>query len=150
MTDVNMSYFEVYAFLAQVVVENDKYAYPRNEIYQEESSGVTTIGHRWAWAFSWIPKYVYQANVSFISFNSTNPINSEKFLLLVDDFVRLKIFDQEIEDPAIERTRKLYNNSHVIGVFTDKNMKSIPDLYPYTNLKQDRGIYNRVEVRSNE
>jgi hypothetical protein len=148
MTDVNRSYFEVYAFLAQGVVEHDKYTSPSNKI--DESSGITTIGHRWAWAFSWIPKYVYQANVTFIPFNSANPINTEKFLLLVDDFVRLKIFDQKLEDPAIERTRMLYNNSHVIGVFTDKNMKSIPDLYPYTNLGQDRGIYNKVEIRSNE
>jgi hypothetical protein len=106
------------------------------------------VGHRWAWAFSWIPKYVYQAKVSFISFNSTNPVNSEMFLLLVDDFVRRKIFDQEIEDPAIERTRMLYNNSNVIGVFTEKKM-NLDDVYPYTSLGQDRGIYNKVEVRSN-
>lgn len=149
MTDVNMSYFEVYAFLAQGVNDKIQNTSSSNKIDQEESSGITMIGHRWAWAFSWIPKYVYQADVSFISFNSTNPINSEKFLLLVDNFVRLKIFDQEIEDPAIERTRMLYNNSHVIGVFLDRNMKSLPDLYPYTNLGQDRGIYDKVEIRSN-
>jgi hypothetical protein len=148
LTDVNLSYFEVYAFLAQNVVENDKYTSPSNGIGQDESSGITTIGHRWAWAFSWIPKYVYQANTSFISFNSTNPINSEKFLLLVDDFVRAKIFDQEIEDPAIERTRILYNNSNIIGVFTEKE-KSLDNIYPYTSLGQDSGIYNKVEVRSN-
>ena len=148
LIDVNSSYFEVYAFLAQNVVKNDKYASPSNGIGQNESSGITMVGHRWAWAFSWIPKYVYQANVSFISFNSTNPVNSERFLLLVDDFVRRKIFDQEIKDPAIERTRMLYNNSNVIGVFTEKRM-NLDDVYPYTSLGQDRGIYNKVEVRSN-
>ena len=147
--EINSTYFKVYAYLAQKVVENDEYLSTRNDNKSNDSNQITLIGHRWAWAFSWIPKYVYQANVNFISFNSTDPVNSDKFLLLVDDFVRRKIFDQEIQDPAIERTRMLYNNSKVIVEFTDKEMNSVPNLYPYTNLKQDRGIYNKVEERSN-
>ena len=111
MTEVNSSYFQVYAFLTQNVVKNDKNGSDNGGIDQDESSAITMMGHRWAWAFSWIPKYVYHANLNFISFNSTNPINSERFLLLVDDFVRRKILDQSLEDPAMERTRMLYNNS---------------------------------------
>jgi hypothetical protein len=151
-TQINSSYFEVYAYLAQKVVENDEYLSIRNDNKTSSYGGdqITMIGHRWAWAFSWIPKYVYQGNVSFISFNSTNPVNSDRFLLLVDDFVRRKILDQENEDPAIERTRMLYNNSKVIGEFTDKEMNLVPKFYPYTNLGQDVGIYNKVEVRSNK
>lgn len=148
MTNVNSSYFEVYAIVAQSVVNNDNNEPPRVGLQESDSAGITIVGHRWAWAFSWIPKYIYQANVSFISFNSTAPINTERILLLVDDFVRRKIFDQENEDPAIERTRMLYNNSDVIRVVTEKKVNSY-DVYPYTSLGQDRGIYNRVEIRSN-
>jgi hypothetical protein len=149
LTEVNSSYFQVYAFLAQNVVKNDKYGSDNGGIDHDESRGITMVGHRWAWAFSWIPKYVYHANSNFISFNSTNPINSERFLLLVDDFVKRKIFDQSIEDPAIERTRKLYNDSHVVRVFTEEKSNLKDAGYPYTNLGQDSGIYNRVEIRSN-
>jgi hypothetical protein len=42
----------------------------------------------------------------------------------------------------------LYNNSNVIGVFTEKKM-NLDDVYPYTSLGQDSGIYDKVEVRSN-
>ena len=61
--EINSTYFKVYAYLAQKVVENDAYLSTRNDNKSNDSNQITLIGHRWAWAFSWIPKYVYQANV---------------------------------------------------------------------------------------
>ena len=51
MTEVNSSYFQVYAFLAQNVVKNDKNGSDNGGTDQDESSGITMIGNRWAWAF---------------------------------------------------------------------------------------------------
>jgi hypothetical protein len=144
ITDATSSYFELYSFVTQQLTGNDqsKESFDRND-------ETTIVGHRWTWAFTWIPKYILNDRVSFVHFNSSESIGTKEFLLIVDSWVKRHLSDENSEGKMLQT---LYNNSHAIKTFRDKTI--IPygnDTYPYTSMSENRGIgrYSPIEIRTN-
>jgi 4-amino-4-deoxy-L-arabinose transferase-like glycosyltransferase len=140
--DATSSYFELYSFVLRQI-EIDQSSSDRN-------SSTTIVGHRWTWAFTWIPKYIYNDSISFVHFNTSEQIGTEKFLLLVDNFVKRKLYDSNPEVTNVAQA--LYNNSYPLKTFKDET--TVPyaaDIYPYTSMSENRGIgrYSPVEIRTN-
>jgi hypothetical protein len=144
-TDATSSYFELYSFIVRQLTENDQ----GKESFDGKDE-TTIVGHRWTWAFTWIPRYIFDDRISFVHFNSSEPVGTEKFLLIVDNWVKRHLPDENSE--GIKMVQTLYNNSHAIKTFKDKTI--IPygkDTYPYTSMSENRGIgrYSPVEIRTN-
>jgi hypothetical protein len=140
--DATSSYFELYSFIIREI-EN-------NQGQFEGNPNITIVGHRWTWAFTWIPKYIYNDPISFVHFNSSEPIGTEKFLLIVDNYVKEKLSNSNPEVTDVAQT--LYNNSYPLKTFKDET--TVPyaaDIYPYTSMSENRGIgrYSPVEIRTN-
>ncbi len=144
-TDATSSYFELYSFIIQQLTENDQ----SKESFDGKDE-TTIVGHRWTWAFTWIPRYIFDDRISFVHFNSSEQVRTERFLFIVDNYVKRHLSDENLEDITMVQT--LYNNSHAIKTFKDKTV--IPydkDTYPYTSMSENRGIgrYSPVEIRTN-
>jgi hypothetical protein len=140
-TDATSSYFELYSFIVQQLTENEQ--------GKESFDGTTIIGHRWTWAFTWIPRYILDERISFVHFNSSEKVETERFLLIVDIYVKRHLDDKDSE--GIKMVKTLYDNSQVIKTFKDETI--IPydkDTYPYTSMSENRGIgrYTPVEIRT--
>jgi hypothetical protein len=141
--DATSSYFELYSFIVRQLIENEQGSF-------DEKPDTIIVGHRWTWAFTWIPKYIFNDTVSFLHFNSSGITGTERFLLIVDNHVKRHLSDDNSE--GIKMVQTLYNNSHAIKTFKDKTI--IPydkDTYPYTSMSENRGIgrYSPVEIRTN-
>jgi hypothetical protein len=141
--DATSSYFELYSFIVRQLIENEQGSF-------EEKPDTIIVGHRWTWAFTWIPKYIFNDTVSFLHFNSSGITGTERFLLIVDNYVKRHLSDDNSE--GIKMVQTLYNNSDAIKTFKDKTI--IPydkDTYPYTSMSEIRGIgrYSPVEIRTN-
>jgi hypothetical protein len=144
-TDATSSYFELYSFITQQLAENDQ-----SKEWFGGKDETTIVGHRWTWAFTWIPRYIFDDRISFVHFNSSEQVRTERFLFIVDNYVKRHLSDENLEDITMVQT--LYNNSHAIKTFKDKTV--IPydkDTYPYTSMSENRGIgrYSPVEIRTN-
>jgi hypothetical protein len=143
--DATSSYFELYSFIVQQLTENDQ-----DKESFDGKPGTTIIGHRWTWAFTWIPRYIFHDRISFVHFNSSERPETERFLLIVDNYVKRHLSDKNSE--SIKMVQALYNDSHAIKTFEDKTI--IPyskDIYPFTSMSENRGIgrYSPVEIRTN-
>jgi hypothetical protein len=141
--DATSSYFELYSFIVRQLIENEQGSF-------DEKPDTIIVGHRWTWAFTWIPKYIFNDTVSFLHFNSSGITGTERFLLIVDNYVKRHLSDDNSE--GIKMVQTLYNNSHAIKTFKDKTI--IPydkDTYPFTSMSENRGIgrYSPVEIRTN-
>src|SRR5919107_14932 len=116
--NVTSSYFDLYSFVVRYLTDNSQ-------------DGKTIVGHRWTWAFTWIPHYAFDETVYFEHFNSTAQIKTDKFLLLVDNYVKRHLSNNDIISKS-NLAHALYNNSHVINRIEDKSVSHDGDLYPYT------------------
>jgi hypothetical protein len=144
ITDATSSYFELYSFVTQQLTGNDQ-----SKVSFDGEDETTIVGHRWTWAFTWIPKYMFDDRVSFVHFNGSESVGTKEFLLIVDSWVKRHLSDENSEGKMVQT---LYNNSHVIKTFRDKTI--IPygnDTYPYTSMSENRGIgrYSPIEIRTN-
>jgi MFS family permease len=135
--NVTSSYFDLYSFVVRYLTDNSQ-------------DGKTIVGHRWTWAFTWIPHYAFGETVYFEHFNSTAQIKTDKFLLLVDNYVKRHLSNNDIHS-KLNLAHTLYNNSHAINRIKDESISHDGDLYPYTFMSQNRGIgrYSPVEIRAN-
>jgi hypothetical protein len=136
--NVTSSYFDLYSLVLRYLSDNSP-------------DGKTIVGHRWTWAFTWIPRYVFDETIYFEHFNSTAPIKTKKFLLLVDNYVKRHLSDNGVDSKAGNLAQILYNNSHTIKRIEDKPVFHDKGSYPYTFMSQNRGIgrYSPVEIRAN-
>jgi hypothetical protein len=133
--NVTASYFDLYSSVVGYLAD-------------DPGEAKTLVGHRWTWAFTWIPSYVFDETVYFENFNGTDQIKTEKFMLLVDNYVKRYLADG---GDSFEPARVLYNNSHTINTIQDETVSQNEELYPYTFMSQTRGIgrYSPVEIRAN-
>jgi hypothetical protein len=136
--NVTSSYFDLYSLVVRYLSDNSQ-------------DGKTIVGHRWTWAFTWIPRYVFDETIYFEHFNSTAQVKTKKFLLLVDNYVKRHSFDNGVDSKAANLAQILYNNSHTIKRIEDKSVFHDKGSYPYTFMSQNRGIgrYSPVEIRAN-
>ena len=140
-TNLNSSFFDLYAFITQVL---------KNSV-ERESGRVTVIGNNWAISsFEWIPNYVYKMEHEFKTFYSRQQVQTERALLIIDtrfgDFLSRNFNSEDTNLQSMSQVKDINSKSKTIKIFNEKDRGF--DKYPYVNLPDNRGI-RHVEVKSN-
>jgi Dolichyl-phosphate-mannose-protein mannosyltransferase len=143
-TNMNTSFFELYAFITQILPKHV-------EGTNETNDNVTVIGNNWVISsFEWIPNYVYEGGHEFKTFYSKADIETEKVLLIVDarfdDFLSRSFSNDKINIESMSQVKEINSESKTIKVFDERDRGL--DKYPYINLPENRGI-RHVEIKSN-
>jgi hypothetical protein len=125
--DVNSTYYKVYAAIAQNIPDSDSI-----------DSKITLIGsHWWVWDTYWITNYVLDKSHSYIDphldpkFNTK--VNTDR-VLFVGDPVFVDSLSRRLDSDNLKQIRQLYNQSTVIGSFTDNVTSQTTANYPYNTL----------------
>jgi hypothetical protein len=143
-SDLNSTYNEVYFLVAQELQHN-------NATTENQRDGTTLIGSHRTRALIWIPKYVFNNDVTFRDTdipndNFTKPIQTKKILLVADSNL-LSRFTAVKQYEKFKRIAQLYyNTSEIIATFIDKEASS---KYNVLNVRENHGFGPFVEVRAN-
>jgi len=139
-TNLNLSYFEMYTFVVKRLSDYNG---------TENNNRVAIIGNPWIVSgFSWIPRYIFHINQDFILFKTfRNATISEKILLMVDKDLKDYI-SADKPNTKIKQLQKVYDDTKPIATFKDKAIKYNRDQYPYTSIRENRGI-GRIDIRAN-
>ena len=160
-TNVNSSYLEVYAFVAQHLVRESQKAIHENKQINERyaASGyndgiITLIGNAWTRGYYWIPKYVFDTDVDIIllpsSASSAPTIHTEKILLKLDNHVLRSQHYNEKDSEHFKWLNTLNSTTNKIAEFTEKSpIFKDYNSYPYSgSVNHNRGIA-ATEFRAN-
>ena len=156
-TNVNSSFFQVYAFVVQHLPQNGGSSDSNNN----NNNKVTMLGsHWWVWNTFWIPKYVFHKDLVIIDprFDPDfkTPIRTEKILFIGDGIFRHNVLSPNIfvhiiipgsnVTERIVSIQNLYKDSSKIGSFVDNvalnRYTSVPEI-------SGRGTPDRIDIRAN-
>jgi hypothetical protein len=158
-TNVNFSYFKIYAFIVQYLMDLKN--------VDNKNDKITVIGsHWWIWNSLWIPKFVFDKEDNFISAPDRishhflkDPLKTEKVLFLVDEYFTNAIISRNpfiiIISPnntaKVEPIKVLYNHSKRIATFMDNVIPSAHEKYPYTSMPtmiiNEKRPLGRIDIR---
>jgi hypothetical protein len=126
-SDVNSSYFKIYAFIAKNISD-----IPNSN--EEQNANVTVIGsHWWVWDTYWITQYVLNKDHKVI-----DPHFDPKFKLpvttknvtFIDDEKFLDDISRNVKSDNLLRIRQLLDESSVISTFFDNVTSNDNGMYP--------------------
>jgi hypothetical protein len=126
-SDVNSSYFKIYAFVAKNISD-----IPNSN--EEQNANVTVIGsHWWVWDTYWITQYVLNKDHKVI-----DPHFDPKFKLpittknvtFIDDENFLGDISRNVKSDNLFRIRQLHDESSVISTFFDNVTSNDNGMYP--------------------
>jgi Dolichyl-phosphate-mannose-protein mannosyltransferase len=125
--DVNSDYFKIYAAIAEKIPEANN----KNE-------KVTLVGsHWWVWDSFWISQYILHKPYGWID-PHLDPKFKDKILtdkvLIVADPIFVDSISRKINSDNLRQIRNLYNETTVIGSFTDNVTSQTKAYYPYNTL----------------
>ena len=111
---------------------------------QNTNGTITLVGNA---LYLWIPHYIFDLSYKTASFDSTNPLDTEHFILIADP--RYKAIIKENSPRGIFH-KDLFLQSQIIETIKPNHpiKKYKLNIYPYTNLRQS-SIVKDVEIRSN-
>ncbi len=146
--DLNASYIQVYLFVNQELKQNQVDDTEHNSFYD---SGTTLIGSHRIRALVWIPKYVFNYDLTFRDTdlpndNFTKPIQTKKFLLVADGNLLNRLTEIKQYPKYAHISQLYYNNSNTIATFIDKDAIKKFNLL---NIKENHGFGPFIEVRAN-
>ena len=100
--------------------------------------------------FSWIYIYVFDANHIFTHDRDTQPITTQKIMLLVDSTYKHVISGVEGENATqVNRLKNIYNNTDIVALFRDDSSKLDRKIYPFTGLDSASIGSVTQEIRAN-
>lgn len=144
-SDLNKTYNEVYLLVTRELHQNNE-----KTDNKDDQNGTTLIGSHRTRALIWIPKYVFNDDVTFRDTdlpndNFTKPVQTKKFLIVADSNL-LNEFGQIKQDVKYNRITLLYyNTSHTIATFIDQQIKKNNLL----GLRENSGFGQFIEVKAN-
>jgi len=146
--ELNASYNEVYLFVTQELKQNQVKDNDQDDNY---NYGTTLIGSHRIRALFWIPKYVFNYDVTFRDTdlpndNFTKPIETKKFLLVADGNLLTRLTELKQHPKYAHISQLYYNKSETIATFIDE--ESI-DKYNLLNIRENHGLGPFVEVKAN-
>jgi Dolichyl-phosphate-mannose-protein mannosyltransferase len=141
--NLNSTYFEIYSFIAAYVPSQDKDLAGGKE-------NATIMGSNWMQIFSWVPKYIFDKDHAFKTFQMRKNLpveNDEKAILLVDykDLERLILSESNQKNV---KQKEFYKETHHLTKFEGKAMDQKSG-YPYATVSEHPAIDIGIEVRSN-
>jgi hypothetical protein len=109
------------------------------------------IGSHRIRALFWIPKYVFNYDVTFRDTdlpndNFTKPIQTKKFLLVADGNLLTRLTEIKQYQKYAHISQLYYNKSETIATFIDEKAINKDNLL---NLRENHGLGPFVEVKSN-
>ena len=100
--------------------------------------------------FSWIYIYVFDADHIFTHVRDTQPLKTQKMILLVDSTYKHVISGVEGENATqINRLKNIYNNTDIVALFRDDSSKLNRKIYPFTGLDSASIGSVTQEIRTN-
>lgn len=100
--------------------------------------------------FSWVYKYVFKNDYAFTHIRDTQPIKTEKLILLVDSTYKHVISGIEGENATqIKRLTTIYNNSDIAALFKGDTSDINRKMYPYTGIDSASIGSRTQEIRTN-
>ena len=100
--------------------------------------------------FSWIYLYVFDANHIFTHDRDTQPITTQKIMLLVDSTYKHVISGVEGENATqVNRLKNIYNNTDIVALFRDDSSKLDRKIYPFTGVDSASIGSVTQEIRAN-
>src|SRR5919107_6197777 len=158
-TNVTSTYFKVYAYLVQYLVNEEKindHNHNNNIIINDNNNVITMIGRHWTRGLYWIPKYVYNTDLDFKKVDKVNDIplsvKGEKAIIIVDNTIKRSLFDNannnNIQNSRLQQQLNPYYNTIPIAIFNGNSTHYDLDKYPYTSMSENRDT-KWVEIRAN-
>jgi hypothetical protein len=100
--------------------------------------------------FSWVYRYVFSNNDTFSHVRDTQPIKTQKIILLVDSTYKHVIGGGEGENATqLERLKNIYNNTEIIGLFKDDTSNYFRKYYPFLGIDSANIGSRTEEIRAN-
>jgi hypothetical protein len=149
-SNVNSSYFDVYAFVVQYLSSHNNQLNKNNdhespEVVDEDK--VIMLGRHWTRSYFWIPRYALDINIEFQKIDQAEdipiPAVNDKTLLIVDNRVRNSLSDRDMSE--VQKYYYYYTTTP-IATFKDKTIKYDTSKYPYASMSENRDI-NWVHMR---
>ena len=100
--------------------------------------------------FSWIYIYVFDADHIFTHVRDTQPLKTQKMILLVDSTYKHVISGVEGENATqVNRLKNIYSNTDIVALFRDDSSALSRKIYPFTGLDSASIGSVTQEIRSN-
>ena len=164
-TNLNSSFFEVSAFVAQKLSGNGNSSSNNNNggagnsgVVGSNNDNVILLGPHPVWSFFWIPKYVLKDNFDFRMVDAqhglTKNIKNAKVFLISDNRFLRTISKNAVKQQSVANMQTVYINTNPIATFQVKPFPYNTTIYPYTNLDASRGYgwWNtsyKLQIRTN-
>jgi Dolichyl-phosphate-mannose-protein mannosyltransferase len=149
--DLTDAQYTSVAYIANAITANrdstDKNYRGENQGFDNSTSQITVIVSP---VFSWVYKYVFDANHIFTHDRDTQPITTQKIILLVDSTYKHVISEVEGENATqINRLKNIYNNTDIVALFRDDSSKFDKKTYPFAGLDSASIGSVTQEIRTN-
>jgi hypothetical protein len=100
--------------------------------------------------YSWIYKYALGDQYSFSHIRDTQPITTEKIILVVDPMYKRVVANSDTENQTqAARLINIYNNSDVAVVFEKLPANYSKKTYPFTGIDSADSGLTTTEIRKN-
>jgi predicted membrane-bound dolichyl-phosphate-mannose-protein mannosyltransferase len=100
--------------------------------------------------YSWIFKYVFDDQYAFSHVRDTQPIKTEKIILVVDPIYKRAIAKTEAENQTqVSRLSNIYNNTDVAALFGKLPDSYSKKNYPFTGIDSADSGLTTTEIRKN-
>jgi hypothetical protein len=146
-TNFFLSQFQAAAYATWKVQANDvHHAAGNNNNIENNNNDVTIISGP---IYSWIFKYAFGNDHVFNTRDSSQPIQTKKVLLMVDNTYTHVLSKSEVEDEKqIERLQKISNSTDTVATFVDTGVHYNIRQFPYNNMK-DCPLLSSIEIKTN-
>lgn len=147
-SNLNTAYNEVYIFVTRALQQNQV----KIDLHEgDNDNGNTLIGSHRARALFWIPKYVFNIDVSFRDTdlpndNFTKPLQTKKFLLVADGNLLNRLTEPKQHPKYAHISQLYYNKYDTIATFIDMESSNKFNLL---NIRENHGFGPFVEIKSN-
>jgi 4-amino-4-deoxy-L-arabinose transferase-like glycosyltransferase len=100
--------------------------------------------------YSWIYKYVYSNEATFSNIRDTQPIHTDKIILLVDSLYKRLTTRSEAENQSqLIRLGSIYNNTELAALFEKLPANYSKKIYPFTGIDSADSGLSISEIRKN-
>jgi 4-amino-4-deoxy-L-arabinose transferase-like glycosyltransferase len=142
-TNISSSQFEAAAFVAEDTQNNSNIG--NND---ENQNDITIISSP---IYSWIFKYAFHKEDVFSHIrDSSQPIRTEKIVLMVDSTYKFVLSDEGGEEQKqIELMKTIDKNTYTVANFRDNGVEYDKRNYPYTSMREAKIGGREIDVQAN-
>ena len=153
-TDLSYVQFAATAYISNALVPTNGSFINKNHTNinltyanNDDSNQITVISSP---IFSWVYKYVFNHDYTFSHVRDTQPIKTEKLILLVDSTYKHVIGGGEGENATqLKRLMNIYNNTEIVALFKDDTSNYNKKYYPFTGIESANIGSRTEEIRAN-